>query len=215
MFPKSTLARAAVLGVLAATVTGCFGTVRPRMEFRTTGEADPRADRKVEKGFAEQVDTVLAAEDEPVAAHQHVKVMLNSLPPGVNMTDDVLSVSPESGHQIIGRFRLVPDLSFFPNYEASWKKPVCYPQRVLGIVTLGIWMLVPTSYPCNTPNGRRPTEYWLDYAKAAAVNAGGDLVVGSLLGEGADHESFGIAGFILRSGQGQQPQQLQPGTTQL
>lgn len=211
----SVVARAAALALVACTVTGCFGAVRPRIEYRTSGEANPRGDRKVEESFAAQVDQVLAAEGEEIPEHQNVKVMLNSLPPGVDMKDDVLSVSPESGHEILGRFKLVPDIGVFPNYEAGWKKPVCYPQRVLGIITLGIWMLVPTSYPCNT-FVHRPTEYWIDYAKAAAVNAGGDLVVGTMLGENNEHEAFGVFGFILKAGQGTQaPTRPDPNSTEL
>jgi hypothetical protein len=186
--------RTSLFVVLAVTATGCFGTLKPRMEWRGAGEADPGRDRGVETQFH---DTSGKALEAAPATQPAVKVMLETIPEGIELKENVLSVKDGYQHQILGRFNLKGDAGFFPGYEAGWKGPVCYPQRVLALLTLGVWMLVPTSYPCNVSD-RREKEYWIDQAKQAAASAGGDLVLGHYLAEGKE-DAWGIEGFVLKA----------------
>jgi hypothetical protein len=176
--------------MLALVASGCFGSLKSRMQYRALGEADPQSEKRVEESFNS---------DEPRTAElPRVKVLVNTIPEGLELKDHVLAVQKGYGHVILGKIAVSPDWGFFPGYEESWKKPVCYPQRVLAVVTLGVWMILPISWPCNVPSGMRPSEYWLDQARTAASTAGGDMVVAELVGENIDHEAIGIVGFVIK-----------------
>jgi hypothetical protein len=182
--------RLMLLTAALVSTVGCFGAVHPSLSYRKFGEADPQAERKVTENF----EAHLA----PTSPDAKVKVLVNSIPEGIEVSAEVISVKQGYQHELLGRFTLGKGGSAwsFPDYEAGWKKGYCYPQTPLHWFTLGIWGLLPIAYPCNVPN-LRPKEYWLDQAREVARTVDGDVVMGSYVGEGED-EAYGFSGVVLK-----------------
>lgn len=177
------------MGALIA-LTGC-GQVHRRAQYTRSGAADPVADKNV-------ADRYKASVGEPASAEaSKVVVMIDTLPPGVSLKDDVLSVEPGFDHEVIGKFTLGPDISFFHNYRDGWRRGFCHPQQILYVGTLFIWGLVPLYYPCY-PTGIVSKVDMVDYLKKLGAAAGGDLIIASYVGGDADNVAM-TTGFVLRA----------------
>lgn len=173
--------------------TAC-ATVHARPSFSAFGEADPEIDAQVLNAF-------VAARDEPLDEDEAaIKVLIDTLPDGVELNDGVLRVKEGYPYELLGRFRLDPaagNTLFFADYTSSARKGFCWPQVVLSWVTLGIWaIIVPTSYPCwgSSETSRREL---IAEVKRFAHTAGGNLVIASYVQGTSPNTAFGAYGFIL------------------
>ena len=87
------------------------------------------------------------ADDLPEGNAEEVKAIVMQLPPGMNLNGDVLEVDSNQ-YEVLGKVSAKPAGDFFYPYREEWRRPVCYPQRVLLVATLFIWAASPTSWPC-------------------------------------------------------------------
>ena len=154
--------------VLAASllVQGCASAVwHPRVES-VSGEY---------KNTQSMTET---ADELPEGRADDVKALVMELPPGITLNGDVLQVD-SSHYDLLGKVSAKPAGEFFYPYRESWRKPVCYPQRVLVVATLFIWLAVPTSWPCFISAGsvddRR--DRIVEAMKRATQAMGGNLVL--------------------------------------
>lgn len=178
------------LFVTLVLLAGC-GQVHRRVQFTRSGAADPVADKNVSERYKESVR-------EPASADaSKVVVMIDTLPPGVTMKDDVLSVEPGFDHEVIGKFVLGPDAAFFYNYRDGWRSGYCHPQQILFVGTLFIWGLVPLYYPCYVDANISKVDM-VEYLKKLGVAAGGDLIIASYVGGDAENVAV-TQGFVLRA----------------
>jgi hypothetical protein len=188
--PKLTL-----LALLAA-LTGC-ATLNPRVTYSGFGEADPVA----EAGLLQKYRDSRA--DAPSEAAAKVKVLVDTIPEGIEFKDGHIAVSDGYKHRIIGKFSLTQGIGalyignfWFADYASGGRKALCYPQVVLTWVTLGLWMLVPTSYFCWGDIGNSKVEL-IDHVKKLTATAGGNVAVIGFV-PGVDPEmSQGAGGIIL------------------
>ncbi len=170
--------------------SGCFGSAfRQRAEFHAAGDTDIARDKKISEALS------AVTKSEP--ANPKAKVYIGSIPEGIEMNNNVVSVKAGYDYVIMGRFMIRQADEVFPSYDAGWKKPYCYPQRVLSVATLGVWMLVPVSWPCNV-EVEGDKSFWVEQAKRTADAAGADFVVGSYVRESGDTAS-GVMGYLVRS----------------
>ena len=96
----------------------------------------------------------------------------------MNLKGDLLEVD-RSRYEILGKVTAKPAGEFFYPYREGWRKPVCYPQRVLVVATLFAWFLSPTVWPCfisaGTVEERR--DRIVEALKRATKSLGGNLVL--------------------------------------
>jgi hypothetical protein len=194
--------------VFAIGFSGC-AIVRPRTTFVGLAEANPRRDQDLVSGYRHA----------PVNTAE-VRVLIDTLPPGVEMASGEIQIQQGYSHRLIGRFSLdggqrkgLAALRGFPNYRAGWKKGYCYPQTVLTYLTLFIWSILPPSYPCYA-SATVPKEDLVNDMKALAAASGGDVVVAGYQ-EGADDRAKGATGFILAVDPRFRGQPLANSTTQV
>jgi hypothetical protein len=180
---------------LALSTTAC-GTLNPNLNYQGMGAANFSRDRRV----VEKAD-----ESDGGPSAEHVVVLLDTIPEGIAVKDGIVRVADGYQHEILGKVDVTPNnhvsmiaLFGFPDYESGWRKPYCYPQTVLTYATLTLWALVvPTSYPCYGAPGI--TEESVERKlRAAAVAAGGDLVLASVLRVGNSDKVFGAHGLIVK-----------------
>lgn len=188
------------LGLVSLLSVNC-AAIHPKVQFTSFGEADPDRDNRVVEQFRGQRDQA------PPAA-ETVKVLIDTIPEGLELKDGKISVKEGYQHELIGKVSLLPGsgmgmtgLFGFTDYVSSWRKPYCYPQVFLNYLTIFIWStMVPLSYPCW--GGYKVTKSQaIANARRAALAAGGDLVLGGYLGQGISGDNTyvtGFAGFILR-----------------
>ena len=180
---------------LASSSLAC-GALNPNISYQGMGAANFSRDHKI----AERAD-----ESEPSDESDRVVVLIDTIPEGIVVHEGVIRVADGYQHQILGKVRVTPNnhvsliaLFGFPDYESSWRKPFCYPQTVLTYATLTLWaMLVPTSYFCYGAAGISD-ETVEAKLRAAAVAAGGDLVLASMIRVGSSEKVFGAAGLIVK-----------------
>lgn len=118
------------------------------------------------------------ADDMPEGQAEEVKAMVMALPPGMDLKDGVLQVD-STQYEVLGKVAAKPAGAFFYPYREGWRKPVCYPQRVLIVATLFTWAIVPTSWPCflseGTVDERR--DRIVEAMRRATKAMGGNLVL--------------------------------------
>jgi hypothetical protein len=157
---------AALVGAGMLTQLGCSSAVwRPQIEsvsgeYRNTQAMSNAATELVEGG----------AED--------VKAIVMQLPPGIELQGEVLKVDAEK-YDVLGKVSAKPANDFFYPYREHWRRPLCYPQKVLVVATLFIWNIVPTYWPCfvtiGTENDRR--DRIIEAMKRATKSMGGNMVL--------------------------------------
>ena len=181
------------LPLLALFLCNC-ATLRTQLRYSGFGEADFSRDRAVTERFKD-------SRDEPAP---QVKVLVDTVPEGLSVKDGLLRVEEGYSHEILGKFSLLPQnpvisIYAFADYEDGWRKVLCYPQIPLVWLTLSIWPLVPTFYPCYGSVTQR-REKLLDDVKRITQAAQGDVAIVSFgLSPNLDpEEAFGAAGYILR-----------------
>ncbi|AKV00447.1 hypothetical protein AKJ09_07110 [Labilithrix luteola] len=160
---------------LAATQMGCASQVwNPRVEsvsgeHRNTGT------------ITAQAQTLLEG-----TADEQVKAIVGQLPPGISLKDGVLSVD-EDRYEVLGKVEAEPNSDFFYPYREKWRRPVCYPQRVLLVATLFVWAAVPTSWPCFVSSGsvEENRDRAVESLKRATKVLGGNLVLVTGFGLGS------------------------------
>lgn len=181
------LSSIAIWGAIAT--VGC-GTLHREVKFTSAGAADPRADAQVKERFEEIRDEPLSEDEEKVV------VLIDTVPAGVSLKDGILTIEEGYEHQIVGKFTMAPDMSFFPPYREGWRGGFCHPQRILLVATLFVWMIVPTYYPCFA-HATLPKADMVDYFKRLGHAAGGDLVIASYILEDQEDVAQGM-GYVLK-----------------
>lgn len=151
---------------LAITSTGCASAVwHPRVEG-VSGEY------KNVEAISEK------AEEVPEGRADGVKAIVMQLPEGMELKGDVLAVDT-TRYEVLGQVSAKPAGEFFYPYREGWRRPFCYPQRVLVVATLFVWAAVPTSWPCFISTGsvddRR--DRIVEAMKRATQTMGGNLVL--------------------------------------
>lgn len=178
--------------LLATTLTMGCATVHRKATYSATGAADLNADLKL-------LEEYKASRDEPLPKEaEQIPIFIDTMPEGITLKDNVVSVEEGYAHRILGKFTLEPHGGIFPPYKTSWRKPYCYPQNVLFLATLFIWGLVPTYYPCYATEALRKEEI-LDAAKHLAYEAGGDMVLASYGPMSSQTHATTLVGFIVKS----------------
>jgi hypothetical protein len=166
--------------------TGCAPTFS-KGSFQGIGEYDPRANQAV-------ADRYRALQEAPPAEAAGVKVLYETVPEGLEVKGDVVSVADGYPLVILGKYGLAGPVGgpwAFSDYKSTGRKVYCYWQTPLTLVTLGLWALaVPVSYPCWTKSLTQ--EEWIDELRLLAVAAGGNLVL-------ASPNAGGAVGVILRA----------------
>lgn len=138
---------------LAASMIGCASTnFKPKIRL-----PDPLADTF---DFEDKADNMKAADVKEIVVMSAPK-----LPKGLTIKDGKATITAEFEYEIVGEiftdtkglmgntgFRAIPFYFYdYPEDEASWRKPLCWPQVPLGWITLGLWSIfMPTYYPCKT-----------------------------------------------------------------
>lgn len=154
--------------------SGC-GAIRPVVSYSAFGDADPEGDDAV----------VAGAENGEDVPKGDVRVLVDQIPEGLELSDGKITVLDGYDHQLVGKFKAVPQLTqhgflalfSFADYEAGWRKGYCYPQTVLNYLTLTMWSyLVPLAYPC-WGDARTDKASVVRYARRVAKAAGGNLVI--------------------------------------
>lgn len=119
-----------------------------------------------------------AAEGADEGTADDVKAIVLELPDGITLENDVLRVDA-ARYEVLGKVAAEPAGDFFYPYREGWRRPFCYPQRVLTVATLFVWMAVPTSWPCFVSAGsvddRR--DRIVEAMKRATKALGGNLVL--------------------------------------
>lgn len=154
--------------VFGVVLTGC-GFVAPSVKFKSVA-TNPMNDGRV-------VDDFENHRSNPV--YQDVAVIENDETSGLEVVDGTVKSYRGSDVEVLGTFELEGAVHspFYPSdYLAIPRKIICWPQVPLTWLTLGIWLIVPTSYACwsKTPTDR---EHWLAWVKQVVDSAGGTLGV--------------------------------------
>ncbi len=168
---------------------GC-GAVRSEPAFQGLGEADLERDAAVIETYEATVGDEAKRED--------IRVLLDTLPVGIKLSEGSFGVEEGYNHQMIGKFALGPgaNLFWFNDFEAGWRKGLCYWQVPLTWLTLTLWWAVPTFYPCFPSSYRTKLAVTRD-AKTLAAAAGADTVIMGFLG-GDQEDTLGAAGLMIR-----------------
>jgi hypothetical protein len=169
-------------------LSGC-GFVAPAVKFRSV-EVRPMDDERV-------VDDFKNHRSSPVYGDVTV-VESNPDNTDLDVVDGTLRRYRGQDVQMIGTFELAGEIHspFYPSdYLAFPRKIICWPQVPLTWLTIGIWMIVPTSYACwsKTPVDR---DHWIAWVKQMVDSAGGNLAVVTF---GPKKDSIDEAkGYIVR-----------------
>lgn len=178
--------------LMAAMMTMGCATLHRKATYSATGAADLSADLKILEEYKASRDNPLPKEAE------NIPVFIDTMPEGITLKDNVVSVEEGYEHRILGKFKLDADMAIFPPYRSSWRKPYCYPQNVLVIATLFIWGLVPTYYPCYATQALSKADI-LETAKHLAYEAGGDMVLASYGPMSSQTHASSLDGFIVKA----------------
>ncbi len=188
----------AAIALLAMGATGCAPTYS-KAEVQAAGVHESGA----KEAFSKKYRDLQKSEDERASAASSkaasapaspVTVLDETVPPGVVIHGDVLSVEDGYPLAIVGRYDFFGPQGgpwTFSDYKSTGRKALCYWQAPLTWVTLGLWALVvPISYPCWTENLTQ--EEQVAQIRLVALAAGGNLVV-------TFPHSGGARGLILRA----------------
>jgi hypothetical protein len=177
--------RLALAALLAA---GCVH-VAPDGKFRSN-EVRPMNDERV-------VDDFENHRAKPVFGD--VTVVESDENEGLEVIDGTLKRYRGQDVEMLGTFELHAVGYHSPFYPADYlqtaRKVVCWPQVPLTWLTLGIWLIVPSSYFCwsNTPTDR---DHWIAWVKQMVDSAGGNLGVVTF---GPNNKKiFEAKGYVVR-----------------
>jgi hypothetical protein len=177
---------AAVL--LSSLSTGCAALKVKPTAYTSFGEADPGKDKAIVERYSE-----LLKSTEP---RPEVKVLVDTVPEGVDVKDGAITVDKESPHTLVAKFSIGAPGGFFPDYKQSWRKGLCYWQTPLVVATLFAWAAVPTYWPCFSSSAMSRQDL-IEATKTLAWSAGANLVVLSYVGASTDEAVYGGVGFLL------------------
>ncbi len=182
----------ALLLVGSALLLCSCATMRPSATYTGLGEADPSRDRKVVSQFRSALD---ATGDAPVP---EAKILMNTIPEGIDVGNDTLQVAAGYRHRVLGRFMISYPMGtplWFSDYESTGLKVLCYPQVPLVWLTLTLWIAAPTTYPCWGSVLRDKADA-VDHVKQLVHSAGGNAAI--ITADGGDHErTMMLGGYIL------------------
>lgn len=181
--------RISIVVIAVAVSTGCASLKARPTQFTSFGEADPARDKSVITKFD-------ALDERPADERPEVKVLVDTIPEGIEVADNTIKVSEGAPYELVGKFEIGTRGGFFPDYRDGWRKGLCYPQQPLMAITLMTWALVPTYWPCFAGGGMS-REDAIDAAKTLAWSAGANLVLLSYRGTG--EEVGGGAGFLIKT----------------
>ena len=187
------------LGALCIGLTGC-ATLNPVVNVTSLGEANPAHDEEIAERFEATINA-----DAPVDGS--VRVLVDTVPEGLTYSDGQLSVDEGYAHEVLAHFEMTTYDGFFSrptfwftagffDYEAAWRRGLCWWQVPLEWVTLGFWTAVPTSYPCH-PTMFREKEAWVESVKALANAAGASSAIMSYI-DADQQEAKGVVGFLIK-----------------
>jgi hypothetical protein len=139
------------VALAVATLSGC-----------ATQSYSPRVDYIGQYRDAESTNEAAADVTEREAGD--VEVLLNQMPEGVSFHDGKIDVAADSPWTLVGEATADPNggrnywfVGFYDyNPDESWRKGLCYWQVPLHWLTLGLWWMIPTDYPCNVREGHSP-----------------------------------------------------------
>lgn len=177
-----------------AVLSGC-GYVAPAVKFRSA-EVRPMDDDRVMDDFKNHRASPVYG-DVTVVEHDETA--------GLEVVDGTLKRYRGQDIQLIGEFQLDGEIHspFYPSdYLALPRKIICWPQVPLTWLTIGIWMIVPTSWACwsKTPVDR---DHWIAWVKQLVDSAGGNLGVVTF---GPRKDSIDIAkGYVVKVGNPKAP----------
>lgn len=178
-----------VLSVMVS-ASAC-ANMAPTLEYRSLGAYDP--------GRTKRDKAVVDLARNNRNPSQRVIVLVDALPKGISLAHGTLQVEEGYQHQVLGWFKVTrtraSPIWFYP-YRGIGRKALCYWQVPLTWITLGIWMIVPTSYPCWSKNSM-PVDDAVQKAKAIAESAGGDLIAGTFLMKQGERV-LGFVGIVIR-----------------
>ncbi len=176
----------ALVGV-AAVCSAC-AAVAPSAKFRSN-EVKPMDDERV-------VDDFENHRSNPV--YGDVTVVENDEGAGLEVVDGTLKKFRGQDIEVVGTFEMRGELHgpFYPSdYLGVGRKIFCWPQVPLAWVTVGLWLIIPTSYFCygKTPVDR---DHWIGWVKQIVDSAGGNLGVVTF---GPRKDSIDTAkGYVLK-----------------
>ncbi|MBI3183036.1 MAG: hypothetical protein HYZ28_12940 [Myxococcales bacterium] len=186
-----------LLLVFALALSGC-ATLNPRVRYSGFGEADPARDREALKRY-------LSTRDTPPPAASSVKVLVDTIPEGLEIKEGSIQVSDGYEHQVLGKFTAASgpgmylSLLWFADYTSGFHKGYCYPQVPLTWVTLGMWgILVPLAFPCWGSFTIDKTDM-IGHLKALGAAAGGNMVITGFATTQDQDSVFMATGFIIRA----------------
>lgn len=171
-------------------------TIKTMPDISLYGEADPEKESQVINKYEERGK---------IPKQEKVKVLVDTVPEGVSVSDGQISAQSGYAHEIIGRFSFRPDfkrksskaMDGFSNYKSAWRKAVCYPQVALRYATLGMWTyLSPTAYLCHGSMKQGKNEM-IDESKKITKAAGGNVTTISYIKDN-DNNVVGAVGYAIK-----------------
>jgi hypothetical protein len=156
---------------LALTQMACATAVwHPKVES-VSGEYKT-GDYKSTQALSEKADAI------PEGQTPEVVAVVEQLLPGMEYHDGVFSADP-ARYEVLGKVSAKPAGEFFYPYKEGWRRPVCWPQKVLTVATLFTWLAVPTQWGCFVGTGtvEERRDSIVESMKRATKVMGGDLVI--------------------------------------
>lgn len=162
--------------------SGC-AVIRPGVRANTFNNGTPDPDR----------DEAIAKQAKDIKDTSHVEVVAGVIPKGLDVTEGGSKIMVAPGYE--GQFEVLGtvesdymkgnSMAFLKNfywtwnYEEGWRKGLCWPQAPLKAVTLGLWNMLPWSWPCmaTMPDETGRQKDHIAAIKRVAAAMGADLVV--------------------------------------
>ena len=179
--------------LLGSILTGC-ATIKPSMRANAFRDGEPDLD------YDESV--VLKASN--LEKTPNVTIYAGKFPAGISLAEAGSKVVVEKEHEgefiVLGAIETdysanmseayLRNLFWTWNYDETWRKWVCWPQAPLKLITLSLWNIVPTAWPCGAKipseeKDRQKAHY--ERLKRLAAAMGGNMVMVS--GKSALHVS--------------------------
>lgn len=181
--------------VLLIAASGCARLV-PSVNYTAAGTADPALDREGDSTMREAIKN-------GTPGSEKVVVLVDATPEGVRMEGNRPVVQPGYQHQVLGKVSIAARtggfffIARFLDYRETWRKALCYWQAPLEWFTLGIWSLVPLSYPCFAGAPYLGKEDALNDTRNAAKSVGADVAILSYERE-KNEKVRGVTAWLIR-----------------
>ncbi len=152
-----------VLTMCAAANLNCASVPFPAPDVRVRlfGDVDLARDKVLAKKVDAAVEAA-AISKKDATYDSDVRVLDGSIPEGIVLSEQGSQITVAKSHA--GRYRVIgsvkakvvwPENYWLRNvywttadYQSIWRKALCWPQAPLKAVTIGLWNIVPTSWPC-------------------------------------------------------------------